>query len=77
VATTLLAREPKVYSGELLQLAKKAERNLTGEEHYKSDELKLKPAETPNASDDVLMKEQLQFIYSVSKDMNKLAKTID
>ena len=28
------------------------------------------------SGDDILMKEQLQFIYGVSKDIHKLTKTI-
>jgi len=77
VATTLLAREPKIYTEEMLQLAKKTERNLIGDKEELPREIKLNPVQVPDISrDDIQMKEQLQFIYTVSNDINKLIKTI-
>ncbi|HZH63707.1 MAG TPA: FUSC family membrane protein [Flavisolibacter sp.] len=73
VATTLLSREPKLYPDELVVLAKKAERKLTEDpKEFESYSVQI-PATT---GDEVLMKEQLQFIYNVSKDINKLTKAI-
>lgn len=77
VATTLLSKEVKAYPEELVQLAKKAERNLIGEKEDMPREIKLNPPAGVTSSDDVLMKEQLQFIYTVSNDIHKLIKTID
>jgi len=77
VATTLLSREVKVYPEELLQLAKKVERKLLiGEKEEVRQEVKLN-APSATSGDDILMKEQLQFIYTVSNDIHKLIKTID
>ncbi len=77
VATTLLSREVKVYPEELLQLAKKVERKLLiGEKEEVRQEVKLN-APSATSRDDILMKEQLQFIYTVSNDIHKLIKTID
>ncbi len=76
VATTLLSREVKAYPEELLQLAKRAERKLIGKSEEFSREVQLN-AVVATSGDDVFMKEQLQFIYTVSKDIHKLTKTID
>ena len=76
IATTLLSKEPKIYPEDLLVLAKKTERKLITKETDLPVE-KLKPTNAIALSgDDVLMKEQLQFIYEVSKDIEKLTKTI-
>jgi uncharacterized membrane protein (TIGR01666 family) len=78
VATTLLSKEGKVYPDELLHLAKKTERKLTGGKEPEPHDVKLIVTDAPTMSnDDVLMKEQLQFIYNLSKDIEKLMKTID
>jgi uncharacterized membrane protein YccC len=78
VATTLLAKEVMVYPDELLQLAKKAERKLAGDKETIFQEMKIQPVDTiVSSNDDVLMKEQLQFINTVSRDIDKLTKTID
>ncbi len=78
VATTLLSREVRTYPEELLQLAKKAKRKLIAENEEVATENKLNPVATlATSGDDILMKEQLQFIYTVSKDINKLSKAID
>ncbi len=77
VATTLLAKDSKVYPEELLQLAKKTERKLVEEKEVSFPPGSLNTVEAPSISgDDLLMKEQLQFIYDVSKDINKLTRTI-
>lgn len=76
VATTLLSKEPKDYPEELLLLAKKAERKLV-EEKAPVQEARLNTVQVPPTSDDdSLMREQLQFIYNVSKDIDKLTRTI-
>jgi uncharacterized membrane protein YccC len=76
IATMLLSKEPKNYPEELLLLAKKAERNLIDEKASVQD-VKLNTVEgVLTSGDDVLMKGQLQFIYDVSKDIEKLTKTI-
>jgi uncharacterized membrane protein YccC len=78
VATTLLSREVKTYPEELVHLAKKAERKLIAENEEVLTENKLNAVTTlATSGDDILMKEQLQFIYTVSKDINKLSKAID
>jgi uncharacterized membrane protein (TIGR01666 family) len=78
VATTLLSREVRTYPEELVHLAKKAERKLTAGNEEVLTENKLNALTTlATSGDDILMKEQLQFIYTVSKDINKLSKAID
>ncbi|MFN2439368.1 MAG: FUSC family membrane protein [Chitinophagaceae bacterium] len=76
VATTLLSREVKAHPEELLQLARKAERKLIGEKEEIPREMQVNRIEA-SSPDDMLMKEQLQFIYTVSKDIHKLTNTID
>lgn len=76
VATTLLSREVKAHPEELLQLARKAERKLIGEKEEILREMQVNRIEA-SSPDDMLMKEQLQFIYTVSKDIHKLTNTID
>lgn len=81
LATSLLAKEPKAHSAELLHLAKKTYAKLQesfaafgeGEipvlkEHSAADVVPL-PA-------DDLMKEQLRFIYGVSKDIEKITASV-
>jgi uncharacterized membrane protein (TIGR01666 family) len=81
MATTLLSKDRQGYPAELLQMARKvhskldeSRRKLGGEEEL------LLPAEesTPSeaATDDVLLKEQLQFVYKISKDIDKTATAL-
>jgi uncharacterized membrane protein (TIGR01666 family) len=78
VATTLLSRSPRPYPTDLNVLARKALHNLceSSKKFGESDQPTLKPLQ-PNlpadstTSDDLLMKEQLQFINKVSLDIDK------
>ena len=77
VATTLLAKQPKAHDRGLLQLAKKAERRLTGEKMITKEENKTVIDVMTPSSDDALLKEQLEFIYSVSKDIDKIKEQLN
>ncbi|MDB5207719.1 MAG: hypothetical protein JWR72_2794 [Flavisolibacter sp.] len=78
VATTLLAKEPRAHGESLIQLARKSERKLTGVPGSNVQENTADFFDVATTSnDDALLKEQLEFIYSVSKDIDKLTKTID
>ncbi len=77
LATTLLSREPKPYPEELLSLAKKTEKKLVEGEEASLPQLIQMPELVASSADDLLMKEQLQFIYNVSKDIDKLTRTIE
>ncbi len=82
IATSLPLKEKRVYPADLVNLAKKA--------YYKLDESHKKlgdAEEMPNltdvvnneglrTSDETLMKEQLSFIYKVSKDIDKLSNAL-
>ncbi len=80
IATSLLAKEPKVYSNDLLSTAKKAYHKLNESRKQLGDKEDLPglpdavnvDGVAPTADD--LMKEQLSFIYGVSKDVEKLTK---
>ncbi|GAA4731681.1 FUSC family membrane protein [Flavisolibacter ginsenosidimutans] len=82
IATALLAKEPRVHSAELIQVAKKTYAKL--EESFKKfgDEEELPKlrdlplTEATVSADDELMKEQLNFIYSVSKDIDKITASV-
>lgn len=77
IATTVLSKEARAYPDELLQLAKKAERKLIKEKEAPVNEIKPDTVVlSATSGDDALMREQLQFIYSVSRDIDKLANTI-
>jgi uncharacterized membrane protein (TIGR01666 family) len=79
IATTLPAKEKKTFPAELIHLAKKAYNKL--EESSKNlgseDELpKLSEANNDlpiTTSDEKLLREQLQFIYNLSKDIDKIS----
>jgi len=78
VATTLLARTPRPYPSELDHLARKALDSLSASSVKFGGELlplpppaPPQPASTATSSDDLLMKEQLQFINKVSVDIDK------
>jgi NADH:ubiquinone oxidoreductase subunit K len=79
IATTLISKDRKGYPTELVHLAKKvyakldeSKRKLGDEEAHSLPEEKA-TAETGFTTDDSLMKEQLQFIYKISKDIDKSA----
>lgn len=82
IATALLAKEPRVHSAELIQLAKKAYTKLdeSGRKFGDGEGLpKLDDTLTSGSvasPDDELMKEQLNFIYSVSKDIDKVTSSV-
>jgi len=84
IATTLLSKETKVYSSELIQIAKKSFLKLEESCRKMSGEKAISELKTPEQTsteitlsvDDVLMKEQLNFIYRVSADIDKIADTI-
>ena len=83
VATTLLSKEARVYPEELVHLAKKARlkinegsKKLGAHDEETSTPTLAADTEIAESSDDLLMKEQLQFIYSVSADIDKAAGAI-
>jgi hypothetical protein len=85
IATTLLSKETKVYSPELMLVARKSFlkleescRKMSGEKTI--SELKIQEQKLTDITlsiDDVLMKEQLNFIYRVSADIDKIADAIN
>jgi len=83
VATTLLAREPRNYSEGLKWWARKAllrmERSTERFETKVDLPAMIKekdPGQDPSSEDDLFMKDQLQFIYTVSQDIDKTVKLI-
>src|SRR5206468_2979063 len=84
IVTSLFAREVNKYPEELCTLAKRAYGRLkrASERFEKSDQ--IHPVSSNQAvtgpqalsPDDKLMKEQLEFIYKVSEDLDRLTKTI-
>jgi uncharacterized membrane protein YccC len=82
IATTLLSKDRKAYPGELMQLAKNVYCKLDESRKKFGDEERLSlPEEKKNevtdfTADDSLLKEQLQFIYKVSKDIDKTANAL-
>lgn len=84
LATTVLSKEQKSYPGEIVHLAEKALKTLAASA-AKFGENEMDPAakeyRIPNTepvltTDDVLMKEQLNFINTVSADIDKTTKAI-
>ena len=84
ITTNLLSREVRVYPKDLIHLAKKANLNLieSTKKFGKDDETELNQV-TPVHSegielspDDLLMKEQLNFIYKLSTDIDKTTNAI-
>lgn len=76
IASALLSKEPKPYSADLVQLAKKAYYKLEESKKALGDaealpELRKETAAQNVATYEDLMKEQLRFIYNVSKDIEK------
>lgn len=85
VATAVLSKKQRKYPAELIHLGKKAFENLkTSAEKFGADnfdivlpENNLMSTDSIVSSDDVLMKEQLNFICKVSADIDKTTKAID
>ncbi|NTS41116.1 FUSC family protein [Flavisolibacter sp. BT320] len=79
IGTSLLAKDRKDYPAELLLLSKKVYNKLDeGRKKFGEAEELVLPGdvvkvETRQTEDDVLLKEQLQFIYQLSKDITKTA----
>lgn len=83
VATTLLSREDKNYHAELVHIAKRARTRLRESSKRFGEELVLAKNDTqpiyhePDLSpDDVLMREQLNFINNLSADIDKTTKAL-
>lgn len=84
VATTLLSRNVRTYPAELIHLAKKTVATLNESSKKLGDAipvetLKKEPVysnETEGNADDLLMKEQLNFICKVSTDIDKTINAI-
>ena len=78
ITTMLLSKEAKPYHPELVQLARKAFSKLVKSfEQFGGEESLSLPEENVLASaapspDDALLKEQLTFIYNISKDIDRL-----
>ncbi|MGZ3847626.1 MAG: FUSC family membrane protein [Flavisolibacter sp.] len=85
IATTLLGREARPYSPQLVQLARNAYvkleescRKMGGGSGLPSLKIHDTPAQAPmESADDVLMQEQLNFIYRVSTDIDKLTDSLN
>jgi uncharacterized membrane protein (TIGR01666 family) len=77
IVTTLLTKDRQGYPPELLHLAKKIYSKLDESRKKLGDEEQLllpeetKVADNPLSTDDTLIREQLQFIYKLSKDIEK------
>jgi uncharacterized membrane protein (TIGR01666 family) len=82
VATTLLSKDARVYPAELTHIAKKARTALCESSKKLGDEeMKFPHSENNNTEplisiDDVLMREQLNFINKVSMDIEKTTRAI-
>ena len=82
IATSLLGKDVKTYPPELVHLARKTYTRLAESSKKLGDEDEL-PAlaelyhgDSQFSADDGLMKEQLSFIFGVSKDIEKTASLI-
>jgi uncharacterized membrane protein (TIGR01666 family) len=84
VATTLLSKETRVYPAELIHTAKKARTGLLeSSNRFGREELAEIPhdkypvnSEPAITSDDILMKEQLNFINKICIDIDKTTKAL-
>jgi uncharacterized membrane protein YccC len=82
MATTLLSKDRKDYPAELLHLAKSAYHKLDESRKKLGDEEELLLPEEKNTNadtfmqDDELLKEQLQFIDKISRDIDKTATSL-
>lgn len=81
IATSLLAKEPRLHPEELVHLAKKSYAKILDSAQRLGEKItpatintNTIPVMVPETADDVLMKEQLQFIYAVSIDIDKTVK---
>jgi len=85
VVTTLLSKEVRTHPVELIQLAKKAHSKLKESSRTLGDEIislpyQIQEMQSPQmdlTTDDLLMKEQLNFIYTVSNDIEEITRAID
>jgi uncharacterized membrane protein YgaE (UPF0421/DUF939 family) len=84
IATNLLSKETRVYSPEFNQLASKSYWKLMDScKQFGEDLTPFSPRNEPVQTsegmltgDDALMKEQLNFIYTVSDDIDRITRTI-
>jgi uncharacterized membrane protein (TIGR01666 family) len=82
MATILLSKDRRGYPPELLHLARKVYGKLDESRRKFGDEEELPlteesiAAEITSMTDDNLVKEQLQFIYKISKDIDKTANAL-
>ena len=82
IATTLMSKEARPYPEELMHLARKSYSRLTeSAQRFDATYHPVLPAfsalqEKAESTDDRLMKEQLQFILTVSNDLEKTVKAI-
>jgi uncharacterized membrane protein YccC len=84
IATILLAKETRDYHPELIQLASKSYWKLIDScKQFEEDVTLFLPKNEPVqisevilTGDDALMKEQLNFIYTVSNDIDKISHTL-
>ncbi|MFL5810845.1 MAG: FUSC family protein, partial [Flavisolibacter sp.] len=82
IATTLLSKEAGPYSPELINLTRKAYHKLNdslkrfGEAESLPMPAEVATSETLPSKDDAVMKEQLNFIYNVSKDIEKISHSL-
>lgn len=84
VATTLLSKETRIHSAELIQVAKRAKTTLCesskkfGDEAISNTSHEVNPIKHESIldSDDALMKEQLNFISKLTVDIDKTTKAL-
>ncbi len=84
VATTIMSKETRVFPDELNHLARKSYGRIReGLKHFDEKETLPSAPEFPaspsalQSNDDLLMKEQLQFIYTVSNDIEKTVRQMN
>lgn len=81
-ATTLLSKESRTYPAELIHIAKRARASLCesskrfGEDSLRFQEPGNVNSEPVTTADDILMREQLLFILSVSMDIEKTSRVL-
>jgi uncharacterized membrane protein YccC len=84
VATTIMSKEPRIFPDELNHLARKSYGKIRDglKQFDETENLPSAPDNHPSPSiiqstDDMLMKEQLQFIYTVSNDIEKTVRQVN
>jgi uncharacterized membrane protein YccC len=85
LATTLLSREPKKHRDQLIALACKSYNELVqtpqkmdGNKLQEEEMIKLNPSKTEDSGiDDPMLKDQLQFIYRLTLDLERAALAIN